>query len=388
MPYSRPTLTQLRNQIWTDITSALGLVVSLLQKAVLKIVGAALAALVFGLYGYLDWIAKQAVPFTAEDEYLAGWGALKSTYLKAATSAVLTAQFTGSAGRTLAAGTSVTRADQFVYTVVADATVDDSNTVTVQIQAVTTGTAGNCDDGTEVSLTSALAGIQSTGTVTSTVTAGTDVEKQETYRSRVMQAYQEPPQGGAKSDYVKWAEDVSIVTRAWCRPNRFGVGTVVVYIMCDEVRASNGGFPQGADGVSQYDPGQDDTPRGVVATGDQLTVADALITEQPVTALVYACSPIKNVVGFTIGGLSTASSATQSAIGAAISDVFYRLGEPEGTIDLSDIEGAIGAVPKSRGFLIKAVTSTVGGVTTTYPVDSDITSGTGQLPTLGTIDWV
>ncbi|MFM0270091.1 baseplate J/gp47 family protein [Paraburkholderia aspalathi] len=386
MPFSRPTLSALRTQIWTDIKSAVGLTVSLLQKAVLKIVGSALAALVFGLYGYLDWIAKQAVPFTSTDEFLAGWGAMKSVYLLAATPAELTVQFTGTAGTPLPAGTGVNRtADGFAYVTMSDATVSGT-TVTVTVRAITAGTTGNCDVGTSVSLASAVTGIQSSGTVTAIASSGADVEDQDDYRDRVMLAFQDPVQGGAQADYVKWARDVAGVTRAWCSPNGFGAGTVVVYFMMDEAESSHAGFPQGMNGVSQYDVGPGGAPRDVVATGDQLTVANAIITLQPVTALVYACSPIENQIGFHITGVS--STATQTAIEGALTDLMLREGAPAGTIDLSDVNSSIGSVSGSSGYLIEAITSTVGGVTTTYPANTNITNATGQLPVLGTISWV
>lgn len=395
MPYSRPTLTDLRNQIWTDITTSLSFVVSLLQKAVLKIVGSALAALVFGLYGYLDWIAKQAVPWTAEDEYLAAWGALKNTYQKAATQTILKGQFTGTNGTPIAAGTLITRADNFTYATTSDPIVWSGSTVTVTMKAVTAGAAGNCDVNTAVTLASAIPGIQSSGTVSTVVTSGADVEKQEDFSGRVMQAFQQPVQGGDRDDYVTWAEQVSGVTRAWCAPNGFGPGTVVVYFMMDNAEASHSGFPQGTNGVSQYDAGPGGAPRDTPATGDQLTVADAIVTSQPVTALVYSCSPIENQVGFTIAGVSDATVRTN--ISTALADLFIREGTPGGTrdadgtaggtVDLSDVNSEIGSVSGSGGYIINSITSTVGGVTTPYPANSNITNGTGQLPVLGTVTW-
>lgn len=388
MPYSRPTLSQLRTQIWTDITSAAGLVVSLLQKAVLKIVGSALAALVFGLYGYLDWIAKQAVPFTSTDEFLAGWGALKDVYLEAATKAELSVQFTGVDGTPLPAGTGVNRtADGFAYVTMADAEAIGT-TVTVNVQAVTAGSAGNCDPGTSMSLAGGVTGIQSSGAVTAVVSSGADVETQDSFRSRVMLAFQEPVQGGSQTDYVQWARAVAGVTRAWCFPNGFGAGAVVVYFMMDNAESSHNGFPQGTNGVSQFDKGPGGLPRDVPATGDQLTVADAISVEQPVTALVYSCAPVENDVGFNIGGLSGASAATKAGIEAALADLLVREGTPAGEIDLSDVNAAIGSVSGSGGYLIESITSTVGGVTTTYPPNTNITNGAGQLPVLGAVNFL
>lgn len=388
MPYSRPTLTELRTQIGSDIQTGLGSILAFLQKAVLKILGAALAAMIWGVYGYLDWIAKQAVPWTSEDEFLAGWGALKDTYLKEARPAVLQIQFTGATpGTPLDAGTGISRQDSVLYTVTANAEVAGDGTLIATITAVDAGSAANCDNGTSMTLTSAVPGIPSTGAVSSTVTAGADVEEQEDYRTRVMEAYQNPAQGGAQSDYVKWATDIAGVTRAWCQPNGFGPGTVVLYFMMDDVESAHEGFPQGSDGVSQYDQGPDGNPRGVVATGDQLTVVNAIVTTQPVTALVYACAPIENQIGFTISGLSSAGSTTQADVNSALSDVFFRNGVPKGTIDWSDITGAVNSVPGTSGYLITAVTSTVGGVTTSLSPNANITMAAGQLPVLGTVTY-
>lgn len=386
MPYTRPTLTELRTQIWSDIQTGLGTMLAFLTKAVLKIVGAALAALIWGVYGYLDWIAKQAVPWTSEDEYLAGWGALKDVYLKAATPTVIEVLFTGATPETpIDAGTSFSRQDNVLYTVNADAAVASDGTVTVAATAVTAGTAANCDNGTSISLTSAIPGIPSTGTVTSTVTTGTDVETQDEFKTRVMAAYQDPAQGGAEGDYVQWATAIAGVTRAWVQPNGFGAGTVVLYFMMDDAESAFAGFPQGTDGVSQHDEGPDGEPRGVVATGDQLTVADAIVSEQPVTALVYACAPIKNAIGFTITGIS--DSTIEASVNSSLADAFYRDGEPKGTIDWSAITGAVNSVSGTSGYLITAVTSTVGGVTTTLSPNANIVMGAGQLPVLGTVSY-
>jgi len=156
--------------------------------------------------------------------------------------------------------------------------------------------------------------------------------------------------------------------------------------MMDNAESSQAGFPQGSNGVSQYDQGPGGAPRDVVATGDQLMLADALITEQPVNALVYACSPIQNQIGFHIAGV--ASSATQAAIDSALADLMLRDGEPGGTIDLSDVNSAIGSVSGSAGYLIEEITSTIGGVTTPYAPNTNITNATGQLPVLGTVTYV
>jgi uncharacterized phage protein gp47/JayE len=370
MPFSRPTLSQIRSQTAADIASAKPGADALLRFSNLQMLGAVLSGMCNAQYGYLDWIAKQAVPFTATDENLLGWGALKKVFLKDPVAAKITVTYSGATpGTLLPALTEITRGDGATFTTSADETVDGSGNVVVTANADVPGAAGNCDVGTVLRLGEAIDGIPSNGTVTTTITVGADLEEQEDFRSRMLEVYQNPPQGGAKTDYIEWALQIPGVTRAWCTPNGMGIGTVVVYTMFDVSEQAHNGFPQGTDGVAAADP------RATAATGDQLEVANYIYSLQPVTALVYSVSPIANPINFTISGLSGASSATKAAISAAIAGVFVLKGAPGGTIDLSDIEAAIIAIPGTEGFVI------------TSP-SANITNPTGNLPTLGTITYI
>ncbi|MFP3428730.1 baseplate J/gp47 family protein [Paraburkholderia sp. SIMBA_061] len=387
MPFQRKTLSTLISEVAADISSALEGADALLRFAVLKIVGKVQAAMCNLQFGYLDWIARMAVPFTAEDEYLEGWAALKDVYRKAATPAQLTAQFPGTTGKVLSAGTAIARGDGVTYTTSTTGTVDGTGNVSVTIVADVAGSAGNADAGTAVSLGVAVDGIQQGGTITATVQSGADIEIDDDLRSRMLDAYQGTPQGGDSDDYVEWALQVAGVTRAWCAPNGFGAGTVVVYTMWDIAEAAHNGFPQGTDGVSQNDKGPGGTPRGTVAAGDQLVVANSIVTKQPVTALVYSCAPIANNLTITLSGLTSATTATRAAIASSIADVLFRNGDPRaGTINRDDISAAIRSVSGTSGFLITLIQGVVGATTTTY--SGNVTSGFGQLPVLANVLYV
>jgi uncharacterized phage protein gp47/JayE len=190
----------------------------------------------------------------------------------------------------------------------------------------------------------------------------------------MLAAYQSTPNGGSKPDYVTWALVVPGVTRAWCSPNSFGTGTVVMYVMFDAANSANQGFPQGTNGISAND---NRVTSGNLAAGDQLTVANSIFVEQPVTAMTYVCSPIPSPVPFTLTGLTGANTATRSAIAAAIAEVLMEQGAPltDGTaVDLSDVSSAISAIAGTKGFVI------------TSPV-ANITNTLGHLPTLGVITY-
>lgn len=387
MPFSRPTLSDLRKQVMADINASASGANAFLRKAVLRVMAIAQAGLAHLHFGYLDYIAKQGVPWTATGENLAAWGAMKGIYQKNSVATRLAVEFSGTPGRSISSGVKATRRDGEGYSVMESVTVGGDGKALVIVEAVTPGTAGNCAAGEGLTLATTIEGVQSTGVVVNTITTGVDVEDSEAFGERIMDAYQEAPQGGDRDDYKRWALGVPGVTRAWCSPNGFGVGTVVLRFMMDSAQAAHDGFPQGSDGVSQFDQGPDGLPRDLVATGDQLTLADAIIDREPVTALVFACAPKQNRLVLTISGLSNASTATRNSIASSITDMLFRNADPRaGTINRNDIEGAINSVAGTSGWLMESITGTVDGVTTPYP--GNITSGMGELPVLDEIIYL
>jgi uncharacterized phage protein gp47/JayE len=375
MPFARPSLSDLRKQAAQDIASALPGTDPLLRFSNLNILGAVLAGLAHLHYGYVDWIAQQAVPFTASGEFLESWGAMKGVYRNQATRASGQVTFPATNGTVVPSGTQLVRGDGKTFTTTASATAASS----VVIVAATAdadpagllGAFGNTDAGSVMSLGQAIAGVQSSGTVTTAFTGGADLESDASLRTRVLLAYQNPPHGGDADDYVNWALAVPGVTRAWCVPHGYGAGTVQMFVMLDDAQAAHGGFPQGTNGVATGET------RDTVATGDQLTVANYIFPLQPVTALVYVLAPTPNTVNFTIAGISGASTDTKNAIAAAITGVFRQygsIGSGSTTVQLSYIEAAIAAIPGTAGFVITSPTG-------------NVVSGGGQLPKLGTITY-
>jgi len=380
MPYERPSLTGLRSQAAADIAAGLPGVNALLRYSNLGVLGDVNAALANGLYGYLDWIAKQSVPFTATDEYLEGWAALKSVTRTAAGYASGQVIYNGTTGRTIAAGTSLSRTDGATFTV-QDDVVLVGGLATVTVRADAPGTDGNTPVGTTLSITSAISGVNFQGTVSVAIEGGTAVQNDDDLRTRMIAAYSSPASGGSASDYVNWALAINGVTRAWPFPNIHGSGTVGVLFMMDDLRSSYGGFPQGTNGTAALET------RAAHATGDQLMVANALYSDQPVTALVHAMAPTPNTIGLTIAGLgSSPSTSLRTAIAKAISEALQQAAAPGGVTALDDINSAIRSVSGTSGFVVTAVTASAGTVSPTPA--GNITSSAGALPVLGTISYI
>lgn len=364
MPFLRPTLSELRAQVAQDVTASVGAETGLLRRAVLRVLADIQAAMAHLHYGYLDWIARQSVPFTCTDEFLEGWGALKGVTRKAATAASGSVVLRGAAGTVIPAGTAMVRAaDGVAYTSAEAVAIGLGGTASVPVIAAEAGAAGNAVAGSIMALSAAVAGVQSSG-VAGVLTGGADVETDDELRTRMLGAYQRSAMGGAADDYVTWALEVAGVTRAWCRRNGAGIGTVIVYIMLDDANAANGGFPIGDNGVSGYEP------RATPATGDQRTVADYLWDLAPVTALVYVAGPTPQPVNFTIAGVS---AGLRDKVEAALVEQLRKDASPGGAVSIAALWDAVRSTGAS-GFDIDA------------PLD-DLAAAPGHLVTVGTITW-
>ena len=70
MPFNRPTLSGLRSQVAADISTGLPGADGLLRFSNLAVLGSSLAGLTHLRFGFLDFIALQATPYTATDEFL------------------------------------------------------------------------------------------------------------------------------------------------------------------------------------------------------------------------------------------------------------------------------------------------------------------------------
>jgi len=374
MPHARPSLSELRQQAADDINAALPGVDARLRYSNLGILGEVVAGAAHLHYGYIDEIARQSVPFTATGEYLEGWAALKRINRKPATNARGTVTFDAANGSVVPAGTPITRSDGVRYTVTDDATAA-SGSVSVAVVADTGGADGNAETSTAMLLVAGVAGVANSGTVDDPIRGGADVESDADLRSRMLDRYAAPPQGGSVTDYPAWALEVPGVTRAWLQRNLSGPGTLGILFMMDIVQAAHGGFPQGTDGVSTFE----DT--GTVATGDQLTVADYIFPRQSALAHVTAVAPTANALTITIAGLSGASGTVQTAIATAIATALRYSGAPGDVTNLALIEVAIAAVNGSAGFVITGISCAAGSIVGGGAV-GNIQSNAGALPSL------
>ena len=367
MAFNRPTLTALIQRSLQNITSSLKKSDALLRFSNLNILGTTLAGMIHQQYGYLDYIALQATPYTATDEYLAAWGALRGVYQKAATQASGKVKFSAIAGASILIGTKVIRSDSKQYTVIDSSYSNGVMTVTIKAVADIdgiSGVAGNCEAGTQFALGQSIAGVNSSG-ISEIISGGSDLESQDNFKTRVIAAYQSTPQGGAKNDYEEWAAEVSIVSRAWCVPLIYGPGTVGVYFLIESCTGNPYGLPQGSNGVAS------DETRDTTASGDQLTVANYIYPLRPVTALVYALAPTIEQINMTIQGVAISDRA---AVIDSLKSALLNNSSPGKKVLISSLWAAVSKVESVDDFTILS------------PV-ADISVANSSIAVLGNITW-
>ena len=377
MPYLFPGIETLIADAQADITgSDLPNADGFLPRAILPLMAVIQAGFALGHYDAIAYAMQQATPFTATDEWLDAWAALKRVFRKDATAAGVSGTsyvqiLNCTPGTDLPAGTQVNRADGFSYTTLIDATVAGTGIVTAPIMATVTGVLGNAASGVSLTLNTSIAGITSAGAASAPITGGADQENNDDLRARMLFAYANPPAGGSATDYVTWTLAVAGVTRAWCLPQGMGAGTVSIFTMLDEANAQWGGFPQGSNGVATQEL------RAAAAQGDQLTIANALYPIRPVSDLVFSCSPVEEDIAYVIGELPPNTPAIQAAVTTALQSMHLRKAavggttETNGTLYPSDWNEAVAAVPGIAHFAITSPTTAV-----TPAIGSLLTVGT------------
>lgn len=360
MPFARPSLADLIARIRGDIDGRLESDGPLLRRAMANVLAAVMAGGVHTLYGFQVWLSKQLFASTAEREALIAKAAIYGIAPLAATFAAGNVTATGVDGSAILSG-AVLRLDAVTaYTVTTGQTIA-SGTATLPVAAALAGASGNIPAGTELTFESSIPGVTPAAVVAvGGITGGDDGDAgdpgTERVRNRLELRLQEPGEGGADSDYIKWTLATPGVeaTRAWVFRGENGLGTVVVRFAEDNASSI---FPSG---------------------GHVAAVQAYLQTQRPTTAVVTAAAPTQLSVAFTIH-LSPDNADTRAAVAAELTDLLARAAEPgdgvsRGKVLLSGIRTAIG------------IADGVTDYTLTAP-PADVVPGVGQLPVVGTITW-
>ena len=352
MPFERPTLAELQDDLIAGIDSRLDETDARVRRSFLGILARVLAGGLHMLYGFLAWIARQAFPDTAEDEHLERWAAIWGIEKAPPVKATGTVTITGTPGTTVEAGTVFRSSAGQDYQATTEEDVGAGGTVDIAIEAVLAGTAGNAAGQTRLGLVSPIAGIQTAATASGAIEGGANEESNDSLRARLLKRIRTTPRGGTAADYEVWGlGGHADVTRVWARPLAGGLGTVTVYLMTDD--ATDNGIPTAAvvDAVQDY-----------------------IDARRPVTAAVTVAAPAGVALDVSIKNVEPDTQAVMDAIKAELADLVRRESEPGGTILVSHIREAIST---AAGETDHALTSPV----------ADVDHGDDQIAVLGDVTF-
>lgn len=341
--FNRPPLTALVKGLRDDMLSRVD--GELLRRADAEVNSRVFAGAVHGLYGYADWIARQVIWDTCDDDTLERWASMwLQVPRKPAASATGSVTFVVAAGATVPSGTVLQGFDGVQYLTTADSAASAAPVI-----AALPGASGNRAAGQSLSLVSPVAGVQ-TQAMASEISGGADVESIDALRARLIARVQTPPDGGSATDYKAWALEVPGVTRAWVAPLEQGAGTVVVRFVRDN----------------------DAT---IIPDAAEVAAVQAYIDSvRPATAELYVVAPVADPIAFQIT-LTPNTLAVRAAVEAELRDLITREAAPSVTMLISHIREAVSS---AAGETDSVVTSPA----------ANIVPATGHMPTFGSIAWL
>jgi len=350
MAWERPTLATLIKRNQADIEAEIQGVDAKVRRKNLNIIAKMVSLVAHTLYGYIAGRAKQIHPATSDTENLDRHA---SFWLKdgrrGATFASGPVDFNGSIGSEIEENTVMLRSDGIEYLVV-DGGIFAGTTLTLTVEALQAGQAGNAEPGTTLSLSQPIDGVTSSAVVSGDgLTGGVDVESNDSVNQRIEDRVQNPPHGGATHDYETWAKEIAGVTRVWVAPKELGAGKVTVRFVRDN-----------------------DTD--IIPTESEVEAVQAHLDKvTPTTAKAYAVAPIAEPLDFDIR-LTPDTPATRAAVQAELDDLIRRESEPGGTLLISHIREAISlAAGETDHQLLSPV--------------ADVVKTTGKMATLGDFTW-
>lgn len=233
-------------------------------------------------------------------------------------------------------------------------------TASATVEAVALGAAGNQDAGTELTMQTPIAGVDSTVRVTyGTLSGGTDIETDDALRARYLSRIQNPVAQFNVAAIDAKAKEVPGVTRVFVQEITPAVGQVTVYFMRDN-----------------------DVP-AIPTAADVTSVKNKLLEILPANtdpADLIVAAPTAVATAFTFTAISPATSTMRTAIEASLAQLFSEeldVGE-DLTSDAyrSVIYNTVDTVTGER----------VASFTLSAPV-GDVAVSNSQIATLGAVTW-
>lgn len=220
MSYTIPTLQQLYDAHLARHEAQLGQDAPINDYAFLVVLSAAEAGLDIGLYKYAVDAVKQNLALTATGEGLDRIGEDNSTPRKNSQAAIVEAELPATTGTVIPVSREFISDSNGLRYRTTEEVISVASVATLNLKCVELGTTGNLENGETLSISSQIAGAETTATVTDTVQNGVERESDTDYRPRVIFAQIAITGGGNATDHKIWGEAVSGVRRIFAYAGR------------------------------------------------------------------------------------------------------------------------------------------------------------------------
>ena len=361
MPFDRPTLDDLVEQLRANLKTRLGLTGPVLRRSMAEIIAQVSAGGFHQQYGSIQRLSLQLFVDTADREQLIRVGSFYGLEPDPATFASGNVTATGVNGTNIPAGTAFVydEGDRSVRYLSTAAVLVAGGTATVNIQAELAGQDGTIPvtvgfENQTLEIETPILGLNDTLTVAAGgITGGNDEQSTESFRAELIAFFQSRPAGGNDDDYEEWAKSVPGVTRVWVYGNNPLLGQVTVVFVRD-----------------------DDDTTIIPDPGEVADVLDAVDVERPTTAEVFVQAPVEEVQPYTIS-ITPDTAENRTAVEAELDDLHRTLeagdGAGRGTLYIFQVNAAIGRVPLTTA-------------TVTVPA-GDVVPDEFELITRGSVTW-
>jgi uncharacterized phage protein gp47/JayE len=358
---SIPTITEIKEQILSDIETATGKTAPLLPISVWSVISTALAGALYLVYKFIDWTRKQIFVNTADYEGLILIGQEYGLFPNVSQEWRGTASITGTNGTNIPIGKIYTRGN-FAYQVTVLATIS-SGSATLVLESLTSGSEPNLIATDILTESNPTVGLSSTITIATITQSGRDEESIENFRNRISLRQKFPPQGGSVSDYVQWTLEVPGISEAF--PFLDSPGIIYVYPLLETTN-----------------------PLNRIPDNSKLTEVENYLNSyplRPLNANINTSAFTEITINVAVSNLQVDTPALRATIESEITDYFFSRRpllfpnetEPKNNISVSEcITLATLAGAKSLG-----ITLTASGKTFPYTLDDD------ELSKPGTFSW-
>jgi uncharacterized phage protein gp47/JayE len=353
-PTRNESITQVRQDLSAEGVSQVWIRRSF-EYALATVVG----ALLWVWYSAVDKLVKQCTPLRATGVFLdwwAGiWGLTRATESTAGGGIFLS----GTVGAVQPAGSIIVGPDGQEYTTDAEATIEGSGLVEVEMTAAASGTDYNLAIAAPVTVASPGAGVSSAAFVDLFgITGGQTAENDDALRERLLARIRRPAGAGTDEDWRTWTrEALAAVSRVWVygRGREGNEGGVLLIMFA----VAGGPVP---------------------SAGQVATVAAALAARRISGMKTLSVSaPTGQAITFTIAlDPSYDTTANRTLVQGYLDDWFLSAASPGGTLANLDCRAAL-----ARAGIAYQLQSVAGGAGT----DPIVPTSLLHLPTRGTITW-